>query len=324
MDITEVDAFVDKHADTGLAFLTVGTTSFDDLVSEACTQAFCKTAKEKHGISGLLVQLGRGNWPECFVNDSSDSHKTASVREVRKECRVAEGLGIEVLGFTFRAGISDLFASAKLVISHAGESMCIPVIGQGRMDEQLRCRADSTCSIIAGTGSIFESLRAGRPPLVVINASLMDNHQLEVAEALQSAKHLRHCTPSSVTAALGAFDPEALEPLPPSDTSIVVAACRDEAGLVPLDLVDDVEEELRRRRVGLPSSAAAAAEGSTVRLAGAAGEQAAGGGASASATSGGRASGSLRSRGNASGKKGKKQGKKKKGRAGRGAASGGS
>lgn len=84
----------------------------------------------------------------------------------------------------------------------------------------------------------------------MINTSLMDNHQLEVAEALQGANHLKYCDISTLAAAFEDFDPTAMEPLPPSDTSIVVAACREEAGLVPTDLVDDVKAELEARRAG--------------------------------------------------------------------------
>jgi beta-1,4-N-acetylglucosaminyltransferase len=42
----------------------------------------------------------------------------------------------------------------------------------------------------AGSGSIFESLSAGCPLIVVPNPLLMDNHQVELAEQLAAMKHL--------------------------------------------------------------------------------------------------------------------------------------
>ncbi|KAJ7524286.1 hypothetical protein O6H91_18G085300 [Diphasiastrum complanatum] len=56
--------------------------------------------------------------------------------------------------FTFAPSLADFIKNAALIISHAG------------------------------SGSIFEALRAGRPLVVVANDALMDNHQMELAEEL--------------------------------------------------------------------------------------------------------------------------------------------
>lgn len=42
----------------------------------------------------------------------------------------------------------------------------------------------------AGSGSIFETLTAQRPLIVVPNPLLMDNHQVELGDQLQSMGHL--------------------------------------------------------------------------------------------------------------------------------------
>jgi UDP-N-acetylglucosamine transferase subunit ALG13 len=44
--------------------------------------------------------------------------------------------------------------------------------------------------ILAGSGSIFEGLSAERPMIVVPNARLMHNHQVELAEQLAAMQHL--------------------------------------------------------------------------------------------------------------------------------------
>ncbi|GFZ02942.1 glycosyltransferase family protein 28 [Actinidia rufa] len=62
--------------------------------------------------------------------------------------------------FTFSSSIADNLRSASLVISHAG------------------------------SGSIFETLKLGKPLIVVVNEDLMDNHQSELAEELAERKHL--------------------------------------------------------------------------------------------------------------------------------------
>ncbi|KAJ3691240.1 hypothetical protein LUZ61_020404 [Rhynchospora tenuis] len=67
---------------------------------------------------------------------------------------------LEVDYFTFSPTIADHLKSASLVISHAGSE------------------------------SIFETLRLGKPLVVVLNEDLMDNHQAELAEELASRKHL--------------------------------------------------------------------------------------------------------------------------------------
>ena len=45
----------------------------------------------------------------------------------------------------------------------------------------------------AGAGSIMESLRLKKALIVVVNQDLMDNHQIELAEAMQEANYLRFC-----------------------------------------------------------------------------------------------------------------------------------
>ncbi|XP_078439555.1 glycosyltransferase family protein 28 [Wolffia australiana] len=89
--------------------------------------------------------------------------------------------------FTFSPTIADYLKSAALVISHAG------------------------------SGSIFETLRLGKPLMVVVNKGLMDNHQSELAAELAARKHLFCACPQTLARALRAMDTEAIEPYFPGD-----------------------------------------------------------------------------------------------------------
>ncbi|XP_020241145.1 UDP-N-acetylglucosamine transferase subunit ALG13 homolog isoform X1 [Asparagus officinalis] len=94
--------------------------------------------------------------------------------------------------FTFSPSIADYMKSASLIISHAG------------------------------SGSIFESLRVGKPLIVVVNEDLMDNHQSELAEELAERKHLFCARPQTLHQTIETMDLESLLPYPPGDAMPVV------------------------------------------------------------------------------------------------------
>ncbi|KAI5658933.1 hypothetical protein M9H77_27726 [Catharanthus roseus] len=94
--------------------------------------------------------------------------------------------------FTFSSSIADYLRSASLVISHAG------------------------------SGSIFETLRLGKPLIVVVNEDLMDNHQSELAEELAVRKHLYCARPQTLYQTIADMDVESLLPYQPGDATPVV------------------------------------------------------------------------------------------------------
>ncbi|XP_010927169.2 uncharacterized protein [Elaeis guineensis] len=89
--------------------------------------------------------------------------------------------------FTFSPSIADYLRSASLIISHAG------------------------------SGSIFETLRLGKPLIVVVNEDLMDNHQIELAEELADRKHLFCARPQTLHQTIEVMDLKSLIPYPPGD-----------------------------------------------------------------------------------------------------------
>ncbi|KAL6989656.1 N-acetylglucosaminyldiphosphodolichol N-acetylglucosaminyltransferase [Sarracenia purpurea var. burkii] len=93
--------------------------------------------------------------------------------------------------FTFSSSIADNLRSASLVISHAG------------------------------SGSIFETLKLGKPLIVVVNEDLMDNHQSELAEELAEMKHLFCARPQTLPHTIKDMNLETLVPYVPGDAKPV-------------------------------------------------------------------------------------------------------
>ena len=143
-------------------FVTVGTTQFDALVKAMAEDETLETLREK-GYGKVVLQIGTGK----FVPEEG----------VRK--------GVNVTSFRLKPSIADDFASADLVISHAG------------------------------AGSCLEALEAGKPLITVVNDTLMANHQTELAEELASNGFCFFCYPASLKSTLSALDTSQLKKYEP-------------------------------------------------------------------------------------------------------------
>uniref|UniRef100_A0A453IW97 Glycosyl transferase family 28 C-terminal domain-containing protein n=1 Tax=Aegilops tauschii subsp. strangulata TaxID=200361 RepID=A0A453IW97_AEGTS len=123
---------------------------------------------------------------------------------VKPICAVSGNLNLQVEHFTFLPSIADSIREASLVISHAG------------------------------SGSIFETLRLGKPLIVVVNEDLMDNHQSELAEELAEQNHLLCAHPQTLRETVEAMDLHALQPYIPGEARPVVALINEFLGF-PVD-----------------------------------------------------------------------------------------
>ncbi|XP_048885647.1 UDP-N-acetylglucosamine transferase subunit ALG13 homolog [Brienomyrus brachyistius] len=90
-------------------FVTVGTTSFDDLIASVISQEAVQ-ALVARGYEELVLQVGRG-----------------SILPGRDSCP-----GLTLQAFRFKDSIAGDIQRADLVISHAGAGSCLEALGAGR------------------------------------------------------------------------------------------------------------------------------------------------------------------------------------------------
>ncbi|XP_016998985.2 UDP-N-acetylglucosamine transferase subunit ALG13 [Drosophila takahashii] len=94
---------------------------------------------------------------------------------------ISKNYGILVEQYKFRPNIEDI-KSADLIIGHAGAGTCMDILNNRKHG------------------------------LIVINDTLMDNHQLELAKQLASENYLYYCRVTDLDAQLTSLDFEALKP----------------------------------------------------------------------------------------------------------------
>ncbi|KAI0647116.1 glycosyl transferase [Trametes meyenii] len=87
----------------------------------------------------------------------------------------------------------------------------------------------------AGSGTIIEVLRLGKPLIVVPNPTLQDNHQVELSDALAGLGHLRSSTVADLPQVIEKLDATALVPFPQFDGSRFRELLDEEMGFVNPD-----------------------------------------------------------------------------------------
>jgi beta-1,4-N-acetylglucosaminyltransferase len=159
-----------------LCFLTVGATaSFSALIEAAVSPAFL-TALDSQGYTELSVQYGQDG------------------KQLFEKCKsVAQGSSkLKVTGFDLdRAGLGRHMRRAKGV-KDAVEGVVISHAGMRRLHATKMNAQNRFLMRTLGSGSILDALRTGVPIIVVPNETLLDNHQVELAEALAEQEYVVH------------------------------------------------------------------------------------------------------------------------------------
>jgi len=157
---------------TKCCFVTVGSTQSNHLITAVLSDEFLKILHSL-GLVEMLIQCGAGEIPAVF----SESANNGSENEFNITLH-----GININMFRYKSDLSDDMSNAALIIGHAGAGTCI------------------------------EALELGKPMIAVINESLMDNHQSDLAEKLAEEGHLICTTPNKLIGALG--DKNLFNPVP--------------------------------------------------------------------------------------------------------------
>jgi len=129
-------------------FVTIGATaSFSALVKDVLSASFCEQL-QAHAFTDLLIQYGKDGlalFEDCKSKVDKKSHGTLQI----------QGFPLDPNGLTkHMVKARGTAGDEGVVISHAG------------------------------SGSILDALRVSAPLIVVPNSELLDNHQIELAEAL--------------------------------------------------------------------------------------------------------------------------------------------
>lgn len=154
-----------------ILFTTGATVTFRQLLDYVAEPEFFSFL-QSIGFSKIALQYGNesngsGHVSKKFVSDVMAKNQLVEKMDFSiqnstndKSVVVFANSTLELLMFAFSPTIGDLIAEADIVVSHAG------------------------------TGSILDCLRLGKPLLVVTNNDLMDDHQEEVASQFENEGYL--------------------------------------------------------------------------------------------------------------------------------------
>ncbi|KAI1113005.1 hypothetical protein F5Y14DRAFT_419297 [Nemania sp. NC0429] len=153
---------------TRTAFVTIGATAgFRPLLQEVVSDKFLRVLQTLN-FTNLVVQCG----PDLeYFNTVRPSN-------------VQKSYGVEITAFSYAPDLKKYFLQASPGNDQDEERECGVIISH------------------AGSGSIIEALEFDSKLVAVPNSELMDNHQLEIAEEMDSQGFLIHGTLGSVTEAV--------------------------------------------------------------------------------------------------------------------------
>ncbi|TRX97243.1 hypothetical protein FHL15_002037 [Xylaria flabelliformis] len=166
------------------AFVTIGATAgFRSLLREVVSPKFLSTLRSLN-FTHLVVQCG----PDLDYFETIRPDQTSTSSDVK------------IAAFPYAPDLKQYYLQAS---QSDGDD------GYGKRDRGV------IISHAAGSGSIIEALEFDSKLVAVPNPELMDNHQLEIAEEMESQGFLIHGTLGSVAEAVEKADTTALRKWPP-------------------------------------------------------------------------------------------------------------
>ncbi|KAI0451197.1 hypothetical protein F5B21DRAFT_488059 [Xylaria acuta] len=165
------------------AFVTIGATAgFRSLLQEVVSPKFLTTLRSLN-FTDLVVQCG----PDLeYFGAIRPDHAPTSY-------------GVEITTFSYAPDLKQYYLQASQSDGHGDD---------GKRDRGVIISH-------AGSGSIIEALEFDSKLVAVPNPELMDNHQLEIAEEMESQGFLIHGMLGSVAEAVKKADTTALRKWPP-------------------------------------------------------------------------------------------------------------
>ncbi|EMR09678.1 hypothetical protein PNEG_01866 [Pneumocystis murina B123] len=142
----------------------------------------------------VLVTVGSTRFDALILNIQKKSVQNALISQGFSKIVVQYGKsedifnqwepinGMEVSGFSYSKDIEEEFQKSSLIISHAG------------------------------SGSIIEALELKKQLIVVVNETLMDNHQKELTQIMTDQKYLISSTPENLLYAIQDLNKKELQP----------------------------------------------------------------------------------------------------------------
>lgn len=164
-------------------FITVGTTLFEALIASVVNPLFLNQIATL-GFNRLVIQYGKGKTP-TIISSLANNTNGAIENEIIEGHREGiyhvkdinnENVQLEWEIYRFKYSLEEDMNKADLIISHAGAGSIMEGLEHcHRRNHDLRMKLSN---------EHFKKL------VVVINDELMDNHQCELAYALEKRKYL--------------------------------------------------------------------------------------------------------------------------------------
>ncbi|KAF8894674.1 glycosyltransferase family 1 protein [Infundibulicybe gibba] len=149
----------------------------------------------------LLSSLHQRGYTQLVVQCGNSDFESASQLSDGKSISLSMH-NVEIEYWKFKPSLQVEYERADLIISHAG------------------------------SGTILDVLRLGKPLIVIPNPTLLDNHQEELAVALSDLGHLKASTVADLAHDIENWDPFTVVPFPPFDGSKFQRLLDEEMGFI--------------------------------------------------------------------------------------------